>query len=270
MHLSDPLNVNLILGENILVNIKPNSSPVLANPVSSQIGFVNQPFFLAIPSNTFADLDLHQGDRLRYMVTLANGGNLPQWLVYDSITEAISGTPLARDIDNISIAITAIDQAGKSATTNFQLNIAIDPEEVVLPSAPQSASLFGANTGNNIFRGSAESDFYDLTVGEANIIKGTPGELDRDIVLGFGLDDAIYVIDSIVRSGDLAVRNTDEHTILELSGMNPLISEGDPGREQVFEIIFEGDHGDSRFDVKTVGSSTLIFIASGGLGACRT
>ena len=191
MQLSQPQNVDFVFGDSILVNIKPNQAPVVQNPITSQTAFVNQSFFFAIPEDTFADDDLSAGDQLTYDVSLADGSPLPDWLTFDSSNGFLFGTPDPVDLANLELAITATDQANKSVSAEFKLDVSVSQDQIVGPTAPDVATLFEGNSENNIFRGSSAADVFDLTAGGANIVKGTLEQLDGDKILGFDINDVL-------------------------------------------------------------------------------
>ena len=63
------------------------------------------------------------GDELQYQATLADGGDLPLWLDFDTETGIISGIPGSDDSGKFSITITASDSFGESAASTYDLII---------------------------------------------------------------------------------------------------------------------------------------------------
>ncbi|MDQ8182961.1 putative Ig domain-containing protein, partial [Pelagicoccus sp. SDUM812005] len=72
-------------------------------------------------SANFSDADA--GDILTYSATLENGDPLPSWLSIDAETGLISGTPENGDVGNISVTVTATDEAGSSASDTFSIQV---------------------------------------------------------------------------------------------------------------------------------------------------
>ncbi|NFV79014.1 tandem-95 repeat protein, partial [Magnetospirillum aberrantis] len=64
----------------------------------------------------FKDVDV--GDTLTYSATLANGDPLPAWLSIDPETGKLSGTPANGDVGDLSIVVTATDEAGASVSAD--------------------------------------------------------------------------------------------------------------------------------------------------------
>jgi len=73
---------------------------------------------------TFNDPDFVHGDILTYSATLADGSPLPDWLSFDATTQTFSGTPGNSDVGSLSVAVTATDTGGLSASTTFMLDVA--------------------------------------------------------------------------------------------------------------------------------------------------
>ena len=60
---------------------------------------------------------------LSYSAKLADGNALPSWLVFSASTRAFTGTPPADSSGALSIRVTATDQSGASASSDFSLSI---------------------------------------------------------------------------------------------------------------------------------------------------
>jgi hypothetical protein len=72
----------------LTLNVSPNASPKVANPISNQVAQVGQPFRLVVPDNTFADPN---NDHLTLRASRVNGRELPSWLTLSDRT--LSGEP---------------------------------------------------------------------------------------------------------------------------------------------------------------------------------
>ncbi|MDQ8183917.1 putative Ig domain-containing protein, partial [Pelagicoccus sp. SDUM812005] len=96
-----------------------NDGPV-ATAIANQSVDEDSAFGLDAAAN-FSDVDA--GDILTYSATLENGDPLPSWLSIDSETGLISGTPENGDVGNISVTVTATDEAGSSASDTFSIQV---------------------------------------------------------------------------------------------------------------------------------------------------
>jgi hypothetical protein len=250
--LSDPQNIELVLDNKILVNIKPNEAPTLQNPIASQTAFINEYFFLVIPEDTFIDADLEAGDQLRYDVTLANGDPLPSWLTFDSDNGFLVGTPNPTDLDDLTLKVTATDQATRSVSTEFGVDISISPDDVIGPASASTASRFIGNRDNNIFSGSREADIFNLNAGGANIILGTLAQLNNDRVQGFTSDDVLLIEGDTLTTAEFSV--TPESATLNFD------TDGDGTVD--YSILLEGDYRQNKLNVTPLDGLTKVSIIS--------
>ena len=108
--------------QTVTLDITPvNDAPILNNPLANQSIITGNSLNFALAANTFSDPDA--GDILSYSVKLANGNPLPTWLNFNPTTQTFTGTPAIGDVGNLSITVTATDQAGLTASSNFALNV---------------------------------------------------------------------------------------------------------------------------------------------------
>lgn len=105
-----------------VVNV--NDAPTVVDAPADQVAIEGQPFSFAVPVDTFNDDDFIHGDSLSYSATLADGTALPSWLSFDATTGTFSGTPLNGDVGNLSVAVTATDTGGLTASSVFKLSVA--------------------------------------------------------------------------------------------------------------------------------------------------
>jgi hypothetical protein len=98
-----------------------NDAPTVASAPADQTATADEAFSYQLPAGTFADVD--QGDTLTLTAGLAAGGALPGWLTFDAATRTFSGTPGDGDAGTLSLAVTAEDGAGASATATFDLTV---------------------------------------------------------------------------------------------------------------------------------------------------
>ncbi|MBE9113616.1 hypothetical protein IQ273_30030 [Nodosilinea sp. LEGE 07298] len=252
VQLSNPQNINLVLGNSILVNIKPNQAPTLQNQISSQTTFVNQNFFFSIPKDTFADADLQAGDQLRYEVSLADGSPLPGWLTFDSLNGFLVGTPSPIDLDNLTLNVTVTDQAKRSVSTEFRLDVSVSQDDIVGPAAINTATRFTGNSDNNIFRGSSAADIFDLTAGGANIVKGTIEQLDGDKIIGFDPNDVLLFKDIPFSPSQLNI--SFDSGLTTLSVVNLANDDG----QIAGKVILEGSYDVDQFVVSSLDGFTKV------------
>jgi len=98
-----------------------NDAPVLAAQTAAQSATVGTAFSLALPANTFTDVDT--GDTLTYSSTLADGSALPSWLSFNAATRTFSGTPTAAG--TLSVRVTATDLGGLATNETFNIAVSI-------------------------------------------------------------------------------------------------------------------------------------------------
>ena len=105
----------------VTVNITPvNDAPRLVNAPSIQTAIAGRSFSYTLPDDTFSDPD---GDALTYMLTMANGTAIPPWLVFNSATRTLSGTPSQSEIGSLNLKVTAKDPANASAMADLTISI---------------------------------------------------------------------------------------------------------------------------------------------------
>ena len=110
-----------------------NSTPQLLNSIANQKLRVKDTLNFQLPSNTFVDADV--GDSLTISALLANGGELPKWLAFNTSTGIFSGTPAEGDVGDVIIKVKATDTKGASTTAEFTVS--------VLPELPSGTTLIG-------------------------------------------------------------------------------------------------------------------------------
>ena len=115
-------------------------APTVANPLADQTRLEEVLYDFQVPAETFNEVDL--GDVLSYSASPANGGALPAWLSFDTLTRTFSGTPDDIDVGEIDLTVTATDSTQLSASDMFQLKIVNVNEAptVVTPLGGQQAA----------------------------------------------------------------------------------------------------------------------------------
>ena len=84
-----------------------NAAPTVANPIDDQTATVGTVLNFTFPTNTFADTDA--GATLTYTATQSDDSTLPAWLSFAAATRTFSGTPMAADVETVSVKVTASD-----------------------------------------------------------------------------------------------------------------------------------------------------------------
>ncbi|MGB0128303.1 MAG: putative Ig domain-containing protein, partial [Rhodocyclaceae bacterium] len=140
----------------------------------------NEPFVFALPADAFSDPDAQ--DAFSLAATLADGTALPDWLLFDAGTGALSGTPPIGAIGPVELSIAATDCAGATGALAFR----------IIVSAAAGQLLAGT------------SDMDTLTGMSGNdTLNGGDG---MDVLIGLKGDD-IYLVDS---AADQVVENDGE------------------------------------------------------------
>ncbi|NJO98890.1 MAG: tandem-95 repeat protein [Pleurocapsa sp. CRU_1_2] len=101
--------------------INVNDTPTVKNAIANQVATEDAEFSFTFPVDTFNDVDA--GDSLTYSATNADGTELPSWLSFNADTRTFSGSPLNKDVGNLSIRLTATDNDGKIANDIFELEV---------------------------------------------------------------------------------------------------------------------------------------------------
>jgi Ca2+-binding RTX toxin-like protein len=164
------------------VNCAPVVKPITAAAKATE----NTQFSYAIPKGTFTDPDA--GDVLTYSAV-----GLPQGLSINATTGAITGKPDFTAADNPirTIALTATDKAGLSASTNLTLNItnvaAITGtyfDDTLVGGA--GADIITGGAGNDSLTGRSGADQFKFDV--------LPGVTNKDTITDFvnGTDKLLF------------------------------------------------------------------------------
>lgn len=116
------LGIKASLDLDIIVNAPPAAGTALAD-VNTEKG---KTFNWTLPSDSFTDDDIVEGDKLTYSVTLKDGSPLPSWLIFNPITGKLTGTP--PDGKDIVVTVTATDKAGDKASQDLNIIVNTPPE----------------------------------------------------------------------------------------------------------------------------------------------
>ena len=136
----------------ILTVVNTNDAPTVANPIGNLTASEDTPFSYTIPANTFEDVD---GETPSINVHLSGGGSLPDWLIFDSATNTLSGTPLEPDSGTLVLDVVATDGSMVSATDTVTLTVN------AVNDAPVVESLSTETLANEPVSLSS-GEFYDL------------------------------------------------------------------------------------------------------------
>lgn len=98
-----------------------NDAPTVAIPIPNQAATEDTAFGYAFRADTFNEVDV--GDSLTYEATLDGGSPLPGWLSFDAATGRFTGTPANADVGVVTVAVTATDHYGASASDSFDVAV---------------------------------------------------------------------------------------------------------------------------------------------------
>ncbi|MBF0627453.1 MAG: putative Ig domain-containing protein [Magnetococcales bacterium] len=121
-----------------------SDGPTVATPLANQTWSGSGVKSFQVPANTFADGDR---DALTYTATLANGSQLPAWLIFAPGTRTFSGNPPA-GASTLNLKVIANDGNGGSVSASFTLTINApnDPPTVTTPIANQTWTGSGSRS----------------------------------------------------------------------------------------------------------------------------
>ncbi|GLR13422.1 hypothetical protein GCM10007907_22120 [Chitinimonas prasina] len=169
-----------------------NHAPVVAGKVDAQVLMVGKPYSLQLPQDLFTDADAQ--DSLNVTFKLADGGDLPAWLVYDAASRTLAGTPMGQP-GSLQLLVVASDSHGAKAQIPLEMTIAANPHMQLgavaadnLAGSAQDDSLFGM-AGNDTLNGAAGADALVGGVGNDSLLGGA----GKDTYL-FGLGDGLDVV----------------------------------------------------------------------------
>ena len=129
------------------LTVNGNDAPVLNAAIPNQTATEDQAFSFDV-SSFFSDPD---NDTLTYSFTTSDGEPLPSWLSFNAATGTFSGTPTNRDIQDVTVTVTATDPGNLSASDTFTINVVdvngfapdIVDEVFVIPTTAANGSAVG-------------------------------------------------------------------------------------------------------------------------------
>ncbi|MCT7972181.1 putative Ig domain-containing protein, partial [Laspinema olomoucense] len=183
-----------------------------------QTATAKEEFRFVLPEDTFTD---SEADPLTVTVTLADGSPLPEWLNFDPLTGALSGTPQNEDVGNLEIAVTANDGQGNTVTDTFALGVDegigenIPPEVNLNPEEPGvdtrvtfDPAAEGVTIAENGLVTDPDPDNNILTGGTIRLANPIDGEAEELIVDTEGTNITATVENGVVTlTGDDDVEN---------------------------------------------------------------
>ena len=101
--------------------INTNDAPIVVTSLTNQSINEDETWSFVVPANTFTDVDA--GDSLTLTGTRADGSALPSWMSFNATTRTFSGTPINDDVGNLSLKVTAIDTAGATVSSSFNVTV---------------------------------------------------------------------------------------------------------------------------------------------------
>ncbi|MEH6458597.1 putative Ig domain-containing protein [Chitinimonas sp. JJ19] len=169
-----------------------NHAPAVAGKVDAQVLMVGKPYSLQLPQDLFTDADAE--DSLNVTFKLADGGDLPAWLVYDAASRTLAGTPMGQP-GSLQLLVIASDNHGAKVQMPLEMTIAANPYMQLgagaadnLAGSAQDDSLFGL-AGNDTLNGAAGADALVGGAGNDSLLGGA----GKDTYL-FGLGDGLDVV----------------------------------------------------------------------------
>jgi len=98
-----------------------DNAPLLVAPIGDARAVAGTAFAVTVPAATFTDPD--GDDVLIWSAAQPNGAPLPAWLAFDAATRTFAGTPVAANIGELLVRVTATDRAGASVADDFLLRV---------------------------------------------------------------------------------------------------------------------------------------------------
>jgi Ca2+-binding RTX toxin-like protein len=145
-----------------------NDAPILLHPIGERSATEDMPFSLAIPVDTFLDVDV--GDRVNLEATLSNGNALPTWLSFDPLLQLFSGTPANQDVGVLDILLQAQDGSGAVVSDQFSLTV-VNTNDAPILQQPLADHLLSA--GGAIQFKVPSGTFADIDAGDSLILAAT-------------------------------------------------------------------------------------------------
>ncbi|WP_286828041.1 MULTISPECIES: putative Ig domain-containing protein [Kordiimonas] len=257
------------INRQITVGAEPyNQAPVIGTQADMD-ATVGAAFSLSV-ALLATDLDagfLADNDSVTYKAAMADGSALPDWLHFDARTASLFGTPASGDVGAVHVRITATDDDGAQASTDFSLTVSVANTSPVLDLADDASVYpeYGAPIPLDAAAIIADADGDSDWVGGSLSIQITGGAYASDRLF---LDDSNGTGPLLTVSGqDLLADGVDVGDLNNVGGavmggdtLEVIFSEGITGdivqeflQAIWFEALFDGD--DSSFLTRTVSAT---------------
>lgn len=185
-----------------------NDAPEVGVAVDPQVAVEGEDFSFSVPEGTFIDVDLD--DILTYDITAVGGEALPAWLLFDSESGVLYGTPAEGDTGDIELQITATDASDMTASTIFSLfveNVNVAPVAVDDAGGDLVEDSSTVRTGN-VLSNDTDGDANDTqaviavdgqTDGVGQTLAGLYGELvlEADGGYSYSLDNTLAAVQAL-------------------------------------------------------------------------
>ncbi|HEX8989652.1 MAG TPA: calcium-binding protein, partial [Rhodocyclaceae bacterium] len=186
-------------GESLDGRVTVNGDPVAGRDIGTVTAVVGHAASLDIAAaGQIADPD---GDRVSYRLSMAGGADLPSWLVFDSRTGRITGTPGEGDVGTLGLSLDVTDPFG--GTVRLPLTLVVDAAPTVIVGLPNQVvtatasgqtlvaalndTLVGAADGATTFEiGQGDGSVMVQPSGSGNSLRFGPGIGPQQITLGIG------------------------------------------------------------------------------------
>ncbi|WP_422365617.1 calcium-binding protein [Pelagibius sp.] len=247
-----------------------NVAPLVDQGIADVAIDEDAPLNLAIAADAFSDANLR--NTLTYTAQLASGMALPAWLLFDGT--AFAGTPLNADVGSLDIEVTATDDFGQSATTQFTLTVANTNDA---PTVGDSLSTVEIEVGGSLAAAIPDAAFTDVDVGDqltvtATLADGSPLpawlQFDGATFTGMPGDSDVGFVALTIQATDLAGESVSQNMQINVlpSGGFALVL-GTPGDDDlsgtVADELIVGGLGD---DTLSGGEGNDVYLYKTGEG----
>lgn len=100
----------------------PNTVPEIQNPIGLEPFYIGRAFRYQIPAGTFYDREDGNTRNLRLEMRMGSLGQLPSWIMFDSLSQVIYALPLgSNSIGWYEFVLSATDKGGKTVSDRFKV-----------------------------------------------------------------------------------------------------------------------------------------------------
>lgn len=202
------------------VNITPtNDTPVLLHTLIDQTATAATAFSFTVPAQTFCDPD---GDVLTYSLAMADGTGIPPWIVFDSASGTLTGTPDNLDVGSFNLRLSARDASGATVSdtllitvTATYVNDAPTGSVTISGSASQGQTLTASNTladadGMGTVSYQWKAGGTDITNATSSTYTLTQAEVGKTITVTASYTDGQGTPESVASSATAIVQNVND------------------------------------------------------------